>query len=353
MTTDILIIGGGIVGCAIAHKLSAAGAKVALLETRAKVGEEATQASGGILCYEPSSDKPDEWHLLGNQAIAAHKNLERQLKKELERPPEWSWCGILKVGLTKHEKPEFYNRFVVNQRNERHFKWLTPKKVERAEPRIASTQGGYLNTESGWIDALQLTRGLQLAAEQHGAVFHFNTTCRNLMVKNNKVVGALTDVGEFYADKVVMAAGAWSSEIQPSLDFEVTPARGQAIGIELDECPINQVVYGNGIYLIPRTYGMMIGATMEEVGFRRETTIGCIHELLTSAMRLMPDLAYVHWEQVSAWNGFRPKPSTLHPIVGKDSTIKGLWWATGHFRNGILLAPITAEVVAREMLRME
>jgi glycine oxidase len=196
------------------------------------------------------------------------------------------------------------------------------------------------------VDPRRLFRAVHLAALRAGARFESGASVRRLLVESGRAAGVVMDGNvEHRAGQVIVAAGSWSTLVPgvPLREGAVIPARGQVVELETAEPPLSHVVWGPDAYLVPRDDGrVLVGATLEFVGYRHGVTARGVADLLGSAIRLVPTLAEATVR--SAWSSFRPYTKDELPLIG-DTEIPGLLMATGHYRNGILLAPITAAMV--------
>ncbi len=355
--SNIIIIGGGIIGCALAHKLAQRGATVSLFERHAAVAQEVSGAAVGTLSYSPSSGMPAGWHLLAAPSLEAHRVLSQELAEELTHPPTWHFPGRLSV--VTNNKAEKYTRKRMNEDLARgdFSEWLDKQTIHEREPALGSRiQGGSFKPGHGWVDAPQLTQALAQAAQQHGATFYFNHPVERLLWASERVVGVEVAGRSHFADQIVIAAGTWSAQLDPRLmSIPIEPVRGQALHLDLTgtSAPqplITHFISGNSIYIIPEEQGVTIGSTHEKVGFTPGLTAGGIAKLLHNAITLLPALLHADWARARLWSGLRPATPDKTPILGPDARFPGLWWATGHFRSGILLAPVSATLMADAML---
>jgi glycine oxidase len=196
-----------------------------------------------------------------------------------------------------------------------------------------------------------LLRALHIAALDRGVQFQSGAFVRRVVVDGERAVGvALDDGSVLRARNVVVAAGSWTSLIDGlGLPMgRVIPARGQIVELELPAPPLSHVVFGPGAYLVPRDDGrVLVGSTLEFVGYEREVTAGAVRDLLNSAIAILPSLERAALR--ATWSNFRPYTKDELPLLGKTA-IGNLFLATGHYRNGILLAPISAEIVRAAVL---
>jgi glycine oxidase len=224
---------------------------------------------------------------------------------------------------------------------------LSSADVGRIEPEVSpAVVGGIHFPDDGQVDPRALLRALAVRLARTGVKQRTGTLVRSLLIERGVCRGVLLDEGRLEADAVVVAAGSWSSLIGglPKDVPAVTPARGQMVLLEERPPRMRTIVFGPSGYVVPRGDGRVLcGSTIEHVGFRREVTAGGVNKILTSTIELVPRLAGA--ELTDTWASFRPQSTSDRPVLGA-STVPGLFLATGHHRNGILLAKYSANVVA-------
>jgi glycine oxidase len=224
--------------------------------------------------------------------------------------------------------------------------------LAKLEPELSSrVSGGVHFAADSRVDPKALLRALHIAALGRGVHFQSGVFVRRIKLTADRATGVVLDDGsELQARNVVVAAGSWTSLID-GLGLpagRVIPARGQIVELELPAPPLSRVVFGPGAYLVPRDDGrILIGSTVEFVGYQREVTAGAVRDLLTHAIALVPSLERAALS--ASWSNFRPYTRDELPLLGA-SKIPGLFLSTGHYRNGILLAPISAEIVRAAVL---
>jgi thiazole synthase len=331
--SDILIIGGGVIGLAIAVELKLRGATVTLVTRDFKQGS--TLAAAGMLA--PFAEGIPESPML--DLCRWSRSLYPEWISKLERltgvaTGYWP-CGIL---------APVYEEATDNQATGA--LWLDQEAIHLYQPGLGSdVVGGWWYPEDGQVDNRELAQALRLAAQELGVNLREGIEVYAIEQQNRTIREVRTSVGEFQADHYVLAAGAWSSDLLP---LPIRPKKGQMLSVQAPEnrkpYSLKRVLFGSEVYLIPRRNGrILIGATSEDVGWMPHNTPAGINTLLTQAMRLYPELQ--DWPIQECWWGFRPSTPDELPILGA-SHCENLTLATGHYRNGILLAPVTAVLIA-------
>ena len=341
--SDILIIGGGVIGLAIAVELQLRGASVTVVSRDFK--QASTLAAAGMLAPQ-AEDLPEEPMF---DLCLRSRNLYPEWIRKLEQLTGVStgyWPGgILAPVYTTPEASQ-----AENQSRETALKtgiWLSRDAIHLSQPGLGSdVVGGWWYPEDAQVDNRALAQGLRLAAQELGIDIREGVEVEAIEQQNCLVRQVRTSAGEFQADHYVLATGAWSNTLLP---IPIRPKKGQMLSVQAPEgkgqpLPLQRVLYGSDIYLVPRRDGrILIGATVEDVGFSPHNTPASIHTLLREAIRLYPELQ--EWPIQECWWGFRPATPDELPILG-SSSVENLTLATGHYRNGILLAPVTAMLIA-------
>jgi len=338
---DVAVVGAGIIGCAVARELARRGARTIVLEAR-DVGAGATQASAGVLA--PFIEAPGEGPLqsMTIESLAMYDEFVANVAEESSTPIEYRRCGTLEVATDA--KAAAHLRSLGDWVTSRGVdaQWIESSDVNRFEPRLAATCGGLLVPSHGYVRASQLTRALVDAARHHGAEVRVGRRVSGISCSGDR---ATVSVGEeiYSARTVVVAAGSWSAEVSP--EASVTPVRGQLLRVGWQGRPIERILWSEHCYLVPWLDGtLLIGATVENAGFDERITAGGVRELLNAATAVLPAIAEATF--VEARVGLRPGTATGLPIISRSVEHPALVHATGHFRNGILLAPLTARLVA-------
>jgi glycine oxidase len=346
---DVIVVGGGVMGCGIALRLRQAGARVTVLE-RAIPGAEASSAAGGILAPQEESEGPGPFLDLCLASRALYPEFAAELRALTGIDVHYLPSGVMHLafddaGLQRLEATAAWQR----ARGLR-VELLSGAEVRALEPQLTSdVRGATRFVEDHQVDNRLLTRALTMAAAKVGATFRTGYV-RGVVEERGRVVGVDLEGEVLRAQAVVIAAGSWSGLVQGSaLDPRVVrPARGQMVQFQARLPPFTHVVFSDQGYLIPRQDGRVLaGSTLEFAGFEKSVTAEGLHRILTLALRMCPALARVPVQET--WAGLRPYTDDHLPILGAGP-LPGLFLATGHFRNGILLTPITAKLLAEEVL---
>ncbi len=339
---NILIIGGGVVGLAIAIELKRQGAKVSVVSK--DFMQAASHAAAGMLA--PMAEKLTSPPLL--DLCLRSRWLYPEWTQKLEEltgvETDYLPSGIL---APVYEKPE---AIIENDQAV----WLDQKAIRLYQPGLSErVVGGWWYPEDGQVDNRCLMRSLLQGAQTLGVEIKEGVSVKAIQQKQGRVNGILTDIGQLEAEQYVLAAGSWSSQLMP---LPVHPVKGQMLSLRMPQklhqpFPLQRVLYGDGIYLVPRQDGrLIVGATVEQVDWTPFNTPQGIQNLLAKATELYPAVA--DWQIEELWWGFRPGTPDELPILGR-SAYENLFLATGHYRNGILLAPITATLMADLILEQK
>jgi glycine oxidase len=351
----VAIIGAGVIGLGIAWRLAARGAPVDVFD-RGAAGSGASHAAAGMLaaCCEAEPGE-DALVALGRESQARWPAFAAELLKASGIDVELRQEGTLVVALTADDQARLHHHLAYQEKLGLPLTWISAAETRRKEPHLAGKLAGAVwSPQDHQVDNRKLAAGLRVAAEAAGAAIHEHTPVKELSLAGGRVDGVvLADGRKISADVVVLAAGAWSRTIgglSPDQRPPVRPIKGQMLALKMDPAAplINHVIWAPGVYLVPRRDGrMIVGATVEEKAFDTTLTAGGLLTLLEAAWRTVPAIEELPIDEM--WVGHRPGSRDDAPIVG-HGPMRGLIYATGHHRNGILLAPITADAVARLVL---
>lgn len=337
---DAIVVGAGIIGLALALELSRIGLRVLVVE-KGEPGREASWAAGGMLCDSPRETRSA---LRGLAAASARMYPEfvRGLEDESGLKIDLRAVGTL-VFLDEPPEPNALDAPGLDENG-----WLASWR--KLEPNLKASNlgargGAGVYLKERCVDPRDLTAAAMAAARRRGIGFSFGNQVLGVEVEDGKAGGVRTNQTRFVGGMVVNCAGAWAGQIGPH-PFPTRPVKGQMLCVIMPEKEmVRHVVRTPEVYLIPRSDGrMLIGATAEEAGFDKQTVPETIEKLRQAAIDLVPRLADARI--LEAWAGLRPGTPDGLPILGATPT-PGYFVATGHFRDGILLAPVTARLMGQ------
>jgi glycine oxidase len=352
---DVIVVGGGLIGAATAWRLAQRGRRVTIVE-RGEPGREATWAAGGMLAPLAEADRDDAFLRLTRESLRRYPafvaEVERASGLQVEYRPE----GTLYLVLTDADEEELEQRWAWQRIAGLPVQRLTARQVLDLEPSLNQRlRWGLLFPEDHQVNNRRLREAVVLAARHAGVEMMVETTVRRLDIERStggaRITGVETDRGTIQADAILLAAGAWSSQLleREVPPYRIEPVRGQMISLEMPAMPLRHVVYSARGYLIPRLGGHLIaGSTTERVGYDRRVTGEGIAKILALGQEILPALGQRSILEI--WAGLRPHSEDGWPILGPDPTVTGLFHATGHYRNGILLTPVTAEGMTEMIL---
>jgi glycine oxidase len=343
---DVAVVGGGVMGCAVALRLSQRGISVTVIE-RGIPGAEASRAAAGILGPQWESESSGPLLDLGLKSRALYPGFASELREIAGIDVGYRGSGLIDLALTEEDERVLTRRRAWQVAHGLRAELLTEGELKRLEPRLGpGGRLGLLLPDEGHVHARALSQALSQAAAIAGARFLQGRYVRRVVVSSGRVTGVELDGETLSAGAVVLCAGSWSSLVEgggvpaPA----VRPARGQMVAIETRPPLFRHVLVAHGRgYLVPRADGVALaGSTLEMVGFRKEVTVAGLHDILGLARALVPDLGAA--PVAETWSNFRPYTPDGRPIIGATA-VEGLLVATGHHRCGILLTPVTAQVI--------
>ena len=350
--SDIVVIGAGVVGLGIAWRLAQRGASVTVYDQGA-AGQGASHAAAGMLAA-CSEAEPGEQALiaLGRRSQALWPAFAAELLSATGVSVDLRTEGTLSVALNTDDQARLIHHLEFQKTLGLPVAWISAREARRREPHLApGLAGAVLCADDHQVDNRKLAAALRLAAERAGAVIREHEPVDEILTTAGRATGIRLKSGDrVAAGMVVLAAGAWSRGIAglpPALRPPVRPVKGQVIALRMDPAAplVTHVVWAPGIYMVPRRDGrLIIGATVEEKAFDATLTAGGVLSLLEAAWRAIPAIEELPIDEM--WVGHRPGSRDDAPILG-PAPVEGLVYATGHHRNGILLAPITADAIAR------
>jgi glycine oxidase len=341
----ITVVGGGIIGCAAAYELAKAGCAVTLFE-RATPGAEASGAAAGLLAPlgAPTGSALER---LALASWRLYPELVDELRERTGIDVEYVTRGTIYPLLDAEDVRQAEARVAGYLSSEFGIEAWDTAEVRAREPALATrVRGAMFVGADHWVNNQRLVVAYAQAAVAAGVVLRSGISVSRIIVEDGRTHGVVADGDRWEADAVLLAAGAWTAALAASFGagLRVEPARGQMVALLHVPPLLNHVVHSDDVYLVPRPSGeLLIGATVERVGFQRSVTAEGIAGLLAAAIGLVPSIGALPIART--WYGFRPWAPDSLPILGPWPDVEGLWVATAHFRNGILLAPITARLM--------
>ncbi len=341
---DVIVVGGGVIGCAIAHALARARLSVTLLE-RDAIGAHASSAAAGMLAPWVESGGEGLLCELGPRAIASLAAEVDGLRQVSGIDPDLKLCGILVVRRAAGAS--------TLAAHAARTAGLGCELLERADLDVRvkglarDVESGLWSPREGHVDARRLTQSFARAAEARGARLEPGTPVRGVLRSGARIEGVQTAAGPRPSGHVVWATGAWAAEIGRDLAVPVPiePVKGQMLSLDAAELGLPFVLWDEAVYLVPRTSAeLRVGATVERAGFDVVPTASGLRQLLDGACALVPGLGRAGF--LAAWAGLRPATPDGLPLLGPLADLDGLTLAAGHHRNGVLLSALTGEAVA-------
>ena len=349
--SDIIVIGAGIVGCAIAHELASRGASVEIVDER-PVGMGATQASAGVLAPFIEAREGSPLLALTVRSLALFDAFMERVTAESGVAVPYRRTGTIDIAVDDEELGALRATADVLARRGVPALLLDAQTVRAEEPQIGDGAiGGLLIDAHGFVAAHDLTRALAAAARRRGAQLIERSRVRRISRLHGDMI-VDTDRGSLTSNAVVLAAGSWSGAIAidgVGATVPVRPVRGQLLHLGWTGTPLRRVTWSSRCYLVPWEDGsLLVGATVEEAGFDERTTVAGVKELLEAVSEIVPRVWTAGF--LGARAGLRPATTDDLPVIGASTVMPNLMYATGHYRNGVLLAPLTAQLVADAML---
>jgi glycine oxidase len=353
---DVVVIGGGVIGLAVAWRAAQAGLSVTVLE-RGQPGAETSYVAAGMLAPISEATPTERAVLeLGLRAAATYERFAAELADASDVDPGYLACGTLAVARDADEAEALERELEMRRGLNLEVARLRPSAARAVEPALAPTLRLALEVPTDHaVDPRRLTAALVRAVERAGAVVRTGAEVAEVVLAAGRLAGADLAGGErVLAGDVVVAAGPWSGRLgglPPEARVPVRPVKGQILRLHDPAGPglLHHVlrIAGRG-YVVPRGDGRyVLGATTEERGFDRAVTAGAVFELLREAIELVPGFSELELDECSA--GLRPATPDGAPAIGPGA-LPGLHWATGHHRGGVLLASVTAELVVSGLL---
>lgn len=335
MNADILIVGGGVISLAIALELKLQGASVGILCRNFE--EAASHAAAGMLAPQAEGIPAGAMRDLCVRSRDLYPTWAQKLESLTHQDVGYWPCGILAPAYDPqecdHPASDWHDRSALNALDLGLDTSLSPEVI-----------GGWWFPQDAQVDNRKLVRSLWMAVQELGVEIQTGVQVQQMVQAGDRVTHLQTNRGDYRAEHYILATGAWAQDLIP---VPVVPRKGQMMAVRVpdpDNLPLRMVLFGSEIYVVPRQDGrIVLGATSEDVGFRSGNTPAGIQQLMRGATRVFPAIADYTIEEI--WYGYRPATPDELPFLG-TSPYQNLTLATGHYRNGILLAPITGKLIA-------
>lgn len=350
-TAEIIIVGGGVIGLSIARELGRRGVRDIVLCDKGALGKEASWAAAGILAPQVEADAADDFFTLATASRDLYPAFAHALKGETGIDVELDETGTLYIAFNEKDEAELRQRLEWQQRTGLRIEWLNRANLRRLEPNVSNEVRCALRFPDDWqVENRKLVEALIASNEELGVTLLSHCEVTSLRADGNRVGGVATANGPIAAPTVVLCAGAWTSFLTASMSapIEIAPVRGQMLCFKPAQQIARHVIYSKRGYLVPRRDGRVLaGSTSEHVGFDKRVTHKGVESIKSMAFEIAPTLD--DKALIDSWAGFRPRTRDDLPVLGPHAEIEGCLYATGHYRNGILLAPITAKLVTEHI----
>ncbi len=343
-TYDAVVAGGGVIGASIALELAEAGMKVGLYDVR-EPGREASWASAGMISPAPENLGMIPFVPMSLASVALYPEFIRKVEKLTGMDVDYQKNGALDVLLDGDVQEEVSTVIALQHGVGLKAEALRGEQARQMEPALTEEiEAAIFRPDEASLDTRVFTDAVLKAAQRKGAQIFAGNGAKALWKEGGRCKGLILERGQAEAKWTVIAAGCYSARIEGAAPYApVFPARGQMIGLRCESVEIKRILWLEHKYLVPRSDGRIIaGSTIERTGFDHDVTAGGIQLILREVMKMVPGLEQARIEET--WAGLRPDSPDHLPIIG-PTDVEGLLIATGHFRSGILLAPVTARLI--------
>jgi glycine oxidase len=366
-TADVVIVGGGVIGLAVARALALRGVRDVRLIERGSLGAESSSAAAGMLAPQAEANRAHEFFYFSCRSRDMYPAFAADLLEETGIDIELETTGTLYLAFTEDDAHELERRFEWQSKAGLLIECLSAADARNLEPSISENLQAALKFPfDTQVENRRLISALAASNERLGVRMQTGTTVTSLKIDRDRVVGVETSRGFVDTNKVLIACGAWSSQLGRSHsdtpdqtgpdkalpNVRIKPVRGQMLCFEANPQIARHVIYSPRGYLVPRRDGRLLaGSTTEQAGFDKRVTAKGVNSILSAALEMSGRIASL--ELTASWAGLRPRAADTLPVLGPCAEIEGVFYATGHYRNGILLAPITGDVIARAIVDKE
>jgi glycine oxidase len=343
-TFDVAIAGGGLIGATIAFELARASLQVALFD-RHEPGEASSWAAAGILSPAPENAGMISIVPLGRASLQLYPEFVAAVEEISGQSAGYRARGTLEALFSTDAQEKLSTIIALHHGLGLRAEPVRAEDAREMEPALSpELEAAVFRPDEACVDNRALTKAVLTAAERSGVQTFTGSNVQSIAKNGRRCDGFVVDGEKVQSRWTVIAAGCCSAEIEGAAQYApVRPAKGQMIALRAKDLSIERVLWSDHVYLVPRNDGRILaGATVEYVGFDKKVTLGAVQKIITAALQLAPALADAQMEET--WAGLRPDSPDHLPIIG-PTDLDGLLIATGHFRSGILLAPITAQLI--------
>ncbi|KAA0547476.1 glycine oxidase ThiO [Bacillus sp. BGMRC 2118] len=340
---DVIVVGGGIIGHSISYALSKKGMSTLVIE-RGKTNEKATSAAAGMLAVLSEVTHEGPLYKIAKESRNMFPKLQEELYETTGIDIELIQKGMLNIAHNEIEAEKLIQLTKLHQSNGEMASWLLAPQLMEFESNLSnSIIGAMYAPDDSQVSPVKLAEAFAQGAMNQGGRLLEYTEVTGLLKENEKVLGVRTTAGNYFSEHVVIAGGAWSHLILEEL--QLFPVKGECFSVISQEKLVTRTIFSDECYIVPKHGNRyIVGATVIPGTYDESVTVAGVHSLLNKAINILPKLKEAKWEKV--WAGIRPQTQNRLPIIDRHPSIKGLYIAAGHYRNGILLSPITGEKVA-------
>jgi glycine oxidase len=345
---EVIIIGAGVIGCACAFELASAGAAVTVFDLR-RVGQGASHASAGVLAPYIEGHESGPLRSLGCRSLDQFDGFVQRVMAASGRTIQYTRGGTLEVAFESEHAGNLRRSGDLLHQEGVAAHWVEGSDLRDLEPLVAGDAVGGLHIEMhGFVGVPEFTDAMAAAAMRAGARFALDSRVVAIAPTADQRVVVTTENGPSVADCSILAAGSWAGQVRiegVAARVPVRPVRGQLLHLAWPATqPLRHVLWGTDCYIVPWLNGrVLVGATVEDAGFDERATAAGVRDLLEAGCGLVPQLWQASFEEVRV--GLRPASADGLPLIGRSEALPGLIYATGHYRNGVLLTPLTASLV--------
>jgi glycine oxidase len=343
---SVAVVGGGIIGCAVAFELAHRGCEVTVYDAR-DIGAGATQASAGILAPYTEAHADGPLFDLTVRGLEAYEDFVARVRSVATTPFEFRRSGTLELSDGEPREDELRERLEVGRARQAAMQWIDGAVLRELEPAVSENfTGGLLCGVHAYVSVVPFVRALQEGAAKLGARFRPGTRIHEVAFEPGSVL-VRSETGRQRADRLVLCTGSFAEALDPFSEIQgrLKPVRGQLLRLRWNGPPVSRVLWSKNCYIVPWQDGtLLVGATSEDVGFDERATVEGVQVLLDAAREVLPTVDSATFEGVRV--GLRPATTSGVPLIQPSAVDPRLFFAVGHYRNGILLAPVTARLVA-------